>query len=71
MEVTTQENQDNAPSAVQGSPMPVPVLLAGRMQPGEPGSPSIFMPDINFHPFQYFMSVTIKKKKKGSVLVET
>lgn len=35
-------------------------------------SPSIFMPDINFHPFQYFMSVTIKKKKKkGSALFKT
>lgn len=43
-------------------PVLLPVLLGGRRQTGEPGSPSIFMPDINFHPFQYFMSVTIKKK---------
>lgn len=42
-------------------PVLVPVLLPGRVQPG---SPSIFMPDINFHSFQYFMSVTIKKKKR-------
>lgn len=60
-------NQGSAASPVQGSPVLVPVLLPGRVQPGEPGSPSILMPDINFHSFQYFMSVTIKKKKKKRV----
>lgn len=35
-----------------------PCSWGGRTQTGEPSSPSIFMPDINFHAFQYFMSVT-------------
>lgn len=67
VEVTRQGKQDNAASPVQGSPVLVPVLCLGGC------SPSIFITDINFHPFQYFMSVTIKgKKNKGdSELVET
>lgn len=64
LRVTMQEDRDDAPSHVQGLPV---LFLAGRMQTGEPGSPSIFMPGIHFHSFQYFMSITIKRRAQCSL----
>lgn len=51
------------PVACSYHPCCSPCSSVGGCKAVEPSGPCIFMPDINFHPFQYFMSVTIKQKK--------